>query len=58
MSEYTAWRKSSHSSGDPDNCVEVANAAETVGVRDTKDRAQGHIDVPAQSWAALLKHLR
>jgi hypothetical protein len=34
----TAWRKSSYSNGTTQgNCVEVAIAAQTVGVRDSKN---------------------
>ena len=34
-----AWRKSSYSSASSDNCVEVAAAARTIAVRDSKDPA-------------------
>jgi hypothetical protein len=48
-----AWRKSSYSSGGEGNCVEVALATETVGIRDTKDRSAGHIAVTPDAWAAF-----
>ena len=38
------WRKSSYSSGNGGECVEVASAAETVAVRDTKQRGTGPVD--------------
>lgn len=47
------WRKSSFSGGG-NNCVEVAPSASVVGVRDTKDRAAGHLTVSASAWAAFL----
>jgi hypothetical protein len=52
--EVAAWGKSSYSSGDDANCVEVATSSTTVGVRDTKDRAAGHLTIPAPAWTAFL----
>jgi len=48
------WRKSSHSSGQGGNCVEVATTPELVGIRDTKNRAQGHITVSPRTWRAFI----
>jgi hypothetical protein len=45
------WRKASRSTN-TDNCVEVA-LDETVGVRDTKDRAGGELAFAAAAWRAL-----
>ena len=50
------WRKSSHS-GNEGDCVEVAIDL-TVGVRDSKDRAAGHLDVSREAWSAALDRLR
>ena len=44
-----AWRKSSYS-GSEANCVEVANAAGLVKVRDTKDRQEPALTVSADAW--------
>lgn len=44
-----AWRKSTYSAGDG-NCVEVATIQEGIGIRDTKNRAIGHLTVPAVAW--------
>ncbi|MGW5679916.1 DUF397 domain-containing protein, partial [Streptomyces sp. NPDC003860] len=47
------WRTSSYS-GAPDNeCVEVAETAADVHVRDTKDRARPGFAVPATAWGAF-----
>jgi hypothetical protein len=35
--DRTVWRKSSRSSASGSDCVEVAELAEAVGVRDSKD---------------------
>jgi uncharacterized protein DUF397 len=48
----SGWFKSSHSGGGNDDCVEVS-IAETVGVRDTKDREAGALEVSVLSWAAF-----
>ncbi|QRP45226.1 DUF397 domain-containing protein [Amycolatopsis sp. FDAARGOS 1241] len=61
--EVGAWRKSSYSSNQA-NCVEVAaapdlaSASVMVGIRDTKDRAAGHLSVPAAGWVAFLQATR
>jgi uncharacterized protein DUF397 len=47
------WRKSSRSVNTSD-CVEVAPSAAVVGVRDTKDRAAGHLTVSPGAWTAFL----
>ncbi|MFV2197045.1 DUF397 domain-containing protein [Nocardiopsis sp. LOL_012] len=50
------WHKSTYSDG-AHNCVEVAEGPVT-GVRDTRNRELGHLDVPAREWAALLASVR
>ncbi len=47
------WRTSSYT-GTNGNCVEVALAASTVLVRDTKDREGPVLAVPAAAWRAFL----
>ncbi|WP_314247813.1 DUF397 domain-containing protein [Streptomyces sp. DSM 40907] len=48
-----SWIKSSHSSGDGDQCVEVAHGATQVHVRDSKVQDGPVLDLAAASWAAL-----
>ncbi|MFJ1649913.1 DUF397 domain-containing protein [Streptomyces sp. NPDC088337] len=48
------WCKSSYSGNEGGECVEVALAAESVHVRDSKDIHQPHLSVRADSWAAFV----
>jgi hypothetical protein len=50
------WRKSTHSSGEGGECVEVAVASGAVRVRDSKQAGEGRpvLKVGAVAWAALL----
>jgi hypothetical protein len=51
------WRKSSYSSANGGDCVEVASA-ESVMVRDTTDRAGVTLTVSAEAWAGFTASLR
>ena len=51
------WRKASYSNGSGD-CVEVADMARLVLVRDTTDRDGGTLTFTADSWRAFLGTLR
>ncbi|MFF4430532.1 DUF397 domain-containing protein [Streptomyces sp. NPDC001513] len=49
-----AWFKSSYSSGEGGECVEVATCPTTVHVRDSKVTAGPHLSVAPAGWAAFL----
>lgn len=49
----SAWRKSTYSSGNGDNCVEVA-ATNKVLIRDTTDRAGCTLSIAPSAWTAFL----
>lgn len=51
--ENATWRVSSYSGGSG-QCVEVAVAADRVGVRDSKARTAGHQRYGRPAWDALL----
>ncbi len=48
--ETMNWRKSTHSSGNGGECVEVADHARSVLVRDTKDRSGPLLQFTAGAW--------
>ncbi|MFJ4436945.1 DUF397 domain-containing protein [Streptomyces sp. NPDC088923] len=52
------FRKSSYSSGDTGNCVEVARTPSAVWVRDSKDLTRPAFQVGAAAWAAFLPETR
>ncbi|MGW4102288.1 DUF397 domain-containing protein [Streptomyces sp. NPDC004976] len=45
------WFKSSYSSAQGDDCVEVAATEQAVHVRDSKDVARGLFAVGREGWA-------
>lgn len=48
------WRKSSYSGGSGGNCVEVAKAAGSVGVRDTKRRDGAELRFSPSAWREFI----
>lgn len=51
----TAWRKSSRSNGNGcNNCVEVAELVDAIGVRDSKDRGGPVLLVETAAWRRFL----
>ncbi|MFJ3713442.1 DUF397 domain-containing protein [Streptomyces sp. NPDC090053] len=48
------WHKSSYSSGDTGNCVEVATAPASTHIRDSKDTTIAPVIVGNPAWAAFL----
>ncbi|MEJ2852556.1 MULTISPECIES: DUF397 domain-containing protein [unclassified Saccharothrix] len=53
------WRKSTRSTAATNaNCVEVAHAGPTVGVRDSKNAAATPLAFPAATWASFLRATR
>ncbi|MFF1604235.1 DUF397 domain-containing protein [Streptomyces mirabilis] len=51
----TAWIKSSYSTGNGGECVEVAAIAEAVLVRDSKRPAAARLSFGSQAWAGFVR---
>lgn len=49
-----AWFKSSYSTGDGGECVEVAVCPHAVHVRDSKDVARRGLEIDAAAWTAFV----
>ncbi|BCL23644.1 DUF397 domain-containing protein [Streptomyces tuirus] len=48
------WFKSSYSTGDGGECVEVAVSPQAIHVRDSKDIARRGLAVDAAAWTAFV----
>ena len=53
-----SWRKSSRSGNNGGDCVEVADTARVVLVRDSKDRDGAVIEFSAGAWRALVVNIK
>ncbi|WP_406127344.1 DUF397 domain-containing protein [Streptomyces sp. NBC_00989] len=52
------WFKSSYSSNEGPDCVEVASAVGTVHVRDSKNKRGPRLGFASQGWTAFVAHMR
>ncbi|MEU0938180.1 DUF397 domain-containing protein [Embleya sp. NPDC005971] len=52
-----SWRKATGSQAQ-EACVEVAPLPTTTAVRDTKERARGHLEIGPNAWTALVRGLK
>lgn len=52
------WRKSSRSSAEGANCVEVADLAGSVGVRDSKNPAGAVLTFTPAAWSTFAQSVR
>ncbi|MGW0856123.1 DUF397 domain-containing protein [Streptomyces sp. NPDC002690] len=52
--ETSVYRKSSYSSQDGGNCVEIARTPRAVRVRDSKDASLAPFQVSGTAWSAFL----
>ncbi|WP_203232581.1 DUF397 domain-containing protein [Streptomyces sp. 769] len=59
LAPESAWTKSSYSSQNNGNCVEVADLAYTghVGIRDSKDKQGPAIVVPKSAWSSFVGYV-
>ncbi|MEV4675250.1 DUF397 domain-containing protein [Actinomadura sp. NPDC049382] len=52
------WRKSSHSDHSGGNCVEVADLAPMIGVRDSKDPDGPKLTFGVAAWSAFARSVK
>jgi hypothetical protein len=53
-----SFRKSSYSANGGSDCVEIGQATEVIGVRDTTDRDGGTLRFTAEAWQTFLGTIR
>jgi hypothetical protein len=58
MNEDLTWRKSSHSGGQNNDCVEVALDVDGAHLRDSKAPTSGAFTLSRHAWSALLTAAR
>ncbi|MFJ5706519.1 DUF397 domain-containing protein [Streptomyces sp. NPDC093105] len=58
MSTDLNWFKSSYSSGQGGECVEVASCVHSVHVRDSKDTDLPSLSVSPAAWGAFLAQVK
>jgi hypothetical protein len=56
-SEELTWFKSSYSSGEGGDCVEIAAGPRTIHIRDSKNPDSPHVTVTPATWIAFLNLL-
>jgi hypothetical protein len=55
----TEWRKSSYTGGGNDEvCVEVASLGGRIGLRDSKNRHRGRLEVRREVFAGLVARVK
>ncbi|MFJ6566762.1 DUF397 domain-containing protein [Streptomyces sp. NPDC091292] len=54
----SAWFKSSYSNDTGGSCVEVADLADQVGIRDSKNKNGPALVVPAAAWSSFVGLVR
>jgi hypothetical protein len=52
------WRKASYSAGNGGGCIEVADQANRVHVRDTQDRTGPILTITPAAWQAFTGSLK
>ncbi|MDT0570637.1 DUF397 domain-containing protein [Streptomyces sp. DSM 3412] len=56
MSNELTWFKSSYSSPQGDDCLEVAPTPTTIHIRDSKDTTRPHLGLGPGAWAAFVAY--
>ena len=53
-----SWRKSSRSNTQGNECVEVAELGDRIGIRDSKAADNGHLTLTLQTFATLVHRVK
>ncbi|GAA4074236.1 DUF397 domain-containing protein [Actinomadura miaoliensis] len=56
--EPTVWRKASRSSSTGGDCVEVADLANAIGIRDSKNPNAGHLELAPAAVRELVRRIK
>lgn len=56
--QRAVWRTSARSTGGGDNCVQVADLADGVAVRDSKAPDSGALILPPPTWHTLIGRVK
>ena len=56
--EALSWRKSSYSTSNGGNCIEVAATPHTIAVRDSKNPGGANLAFARDSWQAFTRHVK
>jgi hypothetical protein len=52
------WRKSSYSTSNGGNCIEVANTSHVIVVRDSKNPGDAALTFTRSNWRAFINHAK
>ncbi|NKZ03027.1 DUF397 domain-containing protein [Actinomadura latina] len=55
---HPVWRKSTRSNGAGGDCVEVADLAVGIGVRDSKAPEAGHLTYAPEAWVGFTAQVK
>ncbi|GAO08709.1 protein of unknown function [Streptomyces sp. 2112.2] len=58
LAPESAWYKSSYSSGDTGNCIEIVNLSSQIGIRDSKDTSGPALVVSTAAWSSFVDLVR
>ncbi|WP_405985414.1 DUF397 domain-containing protein [Streptomyces sp. NBC_00872] len=56
--QFVGWRKSSYSSGNNDNCLEVADGYASIPVRDSKNPTGPTLLFQPTNWSSFIESVK
>jgi hypothetical protein len=58
MEDVRGWRKASYSGNNGGACIEVANGARMVAVRDSKDKKGPQLEISPETWHSFMSRIQ